>query len=1119
MPSPSGTLENKVKLYARSRRLSWEVDHLPPKIRIYLFINGVPYSQYAQPVGGDLGDALFTDEFGHAEGSLVIPRNAEEKFLVGEIRITFCDHPTNIASSNFITESTFYSQPDDTYDTDQGSTKSTRQPIPLRKVSGGNVKETDIDGNSTSILSNRLSPLSQTFYVDPATSPLGVFVMSVDLFFLQKDDSVPVSVELRDTVSGVPVNDNYISGSAVRKYPNQVAVPASITAAGEGRLQVTGSADATVAGQTQTLVQQIETYLASVVYKSGNQVDTFRQDFTPGTATTPSSLSLSNIYDDIVRSPSTIYVTLLPGFNNYSIQRKNPIESYNLTVTTETAGLTEARREYTDPRTGTKYSAGVTIGVNFMVRNGVMYKFPDAPTNTVTYTITGGSTPTNVTLSLTEFAEQLIAGATVSGTPSATSTSLDAAGAFPFTNFQFDHPIYLAPGRYYALCVRTSSDKYLMVSSTADRPLTLGSGPRIPEALSGAQFRPSNSGVPLRNNNSDLCFVLYKCKFDTGIKSLFLENLAPDSAFVYDAAKLKYTLLQAPGIATIQPRARYTEEVGTRTSFLDVNANKTTVFDSKKKVQSQGDQTIEMIFQSNSQDFSPVLDKEKTIGVLYKYDVSPYEVDLSTAELANEANPNRARYISKMVTLLPGFESNGMEVRLDVNRKVGTDVEVFVKVLSPEDPEPPAKRPWKKMVLVSNEGVKSYVGFSETEFVTEYYQLLTPDLEYEDTVTLGDNNTPAKFTDFNRYIIKIVFYSSNTTVPKIKNLFASACIDVPSAVLSGLAGSTTTNRTSLRIGDLADVSDEAPTDGQVLAYNSVTGLWEAKSGSGANVLTLNDLTDVQAPSPNQNQVLAWDGSKWAPGTINLPTQTVRSGLDLMYTFNVEDGAVITQAIGPFTANVTGYVIDYEIFANTTLTSANYSLGLEDYLCFQVSEDGENWFGVGDSFPYLPWTAGNQRGGAFGSTEICFNPATYGGAGLPYVQLGNYQNITYSGRFTIQDPMTSNRLTTLISNYGYQSYPTPRLAQGAIVSYDNESGSPNYSNGVAPDGITVTTPIYQVNPPRVSVHVNRLNVQHQYIRFYWNMKIVSGLGWREPQARFRDGTRFRLYKIINQVDPS
>lgn len=846
---------DQVKLYTRSKDISWAVDHLPPNTRLYLFINGLPYSQYAAPKAGALGDPIFSNEFGHAEGQLVIPRNAEEKILTGEIRITFADNPTDIAVSTFTVESTFYSLDDAVqFNQDQGGTKSTRQPVPFRKVPTSNLREADGYNNNITYTSNRLDLVAQTFTVDPTIFPQGLFVSSVDLFFTSIDPAMPISVELRNTTNGIPVNDSYLSGSHVLRYPSEIALSVQ-----------TSTGITTVATQNVQLVDLLNAYAGSLVNRGVN-IETYSQQYAPiSSGSLQETLSVTNIYDQAQPSVNGLFLTLLPGYANYVIERRNPIETYNLTLDPlpTTVASSTILRTYTDPRTGTKYSSGTTIGVNFMVRNGVLYKFPEPPDNTVTFNVSGGLTPTSVQLVYTQFANDLIAGTTLSYDSTAESTPLDAEGRFPATNFQFLHPIYLAPGTY-AICVKTNSSNYTLATSRADLDLISSSGPRIPESLNGALFRAGNAGARTPDYNEDLCYVLYKCKFDTGIRSLFLDNYAPDTEFTYDAFMLKATTLEFPGISYIDPKVSHMNQQGIANLYENTLVNRPTTLDFRALIASEGDLPLEMIFHTNTADLSPVLDKEKLIAIMYKNYVYPYEQDTSDAELTPEGGVSPARYVSKMVTLLPGFESNGMEVRLDVNRKIGTDVEVFVKVLAPSDPEPPAKRPWKRMRLVSNDGVKQFVGYSEIDYITEYYQLLDPELQYEDTVNFGDNNVPGIFPEFNRFIVKVVFYSNNTTfVPKIKNLFASACIDEPSGVIGTLGGSSL-ETLKLGLDNLDNVSDQAPTDGQVLTYDSATGLWSPKNLPASQTYALDDLSDVDAPTPTTGYVLTWTGSKWEP---------------------------------------------------------------------------------------------------------------------------------------------------------------------------------------------------------------------------------------------------------------
>lgn len=65
-------------------------------------------------------------------------------------------------------------------------------------------------------------PIAQTFFVEPTNYPEGMFLSSVDLFFYNKDESLPVTLEIRPTVNGFPDSNFIIPGSSVKKLPEDV---------------------------------------------------------------------------------------------------------------------------------------------------------------------------------------------------------------------------------------------------------------------------------------------------------------------------------------------------------------------------------------------------------------------------------------------------------------------------------------------------------------------------------------------------------------------------------------------------------------------------------------------------------------------------------------------------------------------------------------------------------------------------------------------------------------------------------------------------------------------------------------------------------------------------------
>lgn len=67
-------------------------------------------------------------------------------------------------------------------------------------------------------------PIAQTFFVDPALFPNGIFIDSVDLFFKTKDASLPVTVQIRPTVNGYPSSTAVLPFAEKSLMPNFVNI-------------------------------------------------------------------------------------------------------------------------------------------------------------------------------------------------------------------------------------------------------------------------------------------------------------------------------------------------------------------------------------------------------------------------------------------------------------------------------------------------------------------------------------------------------------------------------------------------------------------------------------------------------------------------------------------------------------------------------------------------------------------------------------------------------------------------------------------------------------------------------------------------------------------------------
>lgn len=346
-----------------------------------------------------------------------------------------------------------------------------------------------------------------------------------------------------------------------------------------------------------------------------------------------------------------------------------------------------------------------------------------------------------------------------------------ATGSAPATVFTFQHPIFLKPGDY-AFCVITKSDKYQLLSAK------VGDGKTVKQPFAGSLFKAQNTGEWIGDTNEDLTFVLRKAKFETGTATFEMQN--PDLYPIdYNRLRLLTTDINYGTTAYADYRVQTTNSGGSVNDYKTILQNSELNLDGRQTANAQGDLKVEISLTTKSEDVAPILDKQLIKAQVFKNSVVPYTQEISQSELAPNNGSARSRYISKIVTLQEGFDSTGIEVKVDVNRKVGTEVEVFYRVLSREDKLPDRgifDRPWILLPLVSPSR-KSFAGTSDDVFTTEVYRTLNTTYGYSTNSILSGTSTDASFEDFAYYQVKVVFYANNPVyLPKIKNLVAVALL-------------------------------------------------------------------------------------------------------------------------------------------------------------------------------------------------------------------------------------------------------------------------------------------------------------------------------------------------------
>lgn len=147
---------------------------------------------------------VLTNEFGQLDGFVVLPRDT---FETGTLTFSVSDRSDNIVATGYSSSnaSTSYFA--------QGATVNVTSSIV--SVSVPEVVVTPITENRTVFVPdppppppapppappNRSDPLAQSFFVETQG---GVFVTSLDLYFYTKDDTAPVTIDIRTIENGIP---------------------------------------------------------------------------------------------------------------------------------------------------------------------------------------------------------------------------------------------------------------------------------------------------------------------------------------------------------------------------------------------------------------------------------------------------------------------------------------------------------------------------------------------------------------------------------------------------------------------------------------------------------------------------------------------------------------------------------------------------------------------------------------------------------------------------------------------------------------------------------------------------------------------------------------------------
>ena len=235
--------------FCRPKIINFEGNRFLPNTQVYPFFDRQDVAAFTKPQEGFstsdssliFGDALITSAAGRIKGTFNLPDpkvSGNPQFKTGELQFRLTASPTNITSIDPITagEAIYYAT--GILETEQEtiiatrnaeikrtrtnedtsifsnnvstSTVGSRNPAPASGDGGDDGDDGD-DGDGGD--SGDGDPLAQTFLVQ---NDGGAFITSIDLFFGDKDETFPVTVEIRNVINGYPGPKVMPFGRAIR---------------------------------------------------------------------------------------------------------------------------------------------------------------------------------------------------------------------------------------------------------------------------------------------------------------------------------------------------------------------------------------------------------------------------------------------------------------------------------------------------------------------------------------------------------------------------------------------------------------------------------------------------------------------------------------------------------------------------------------------------------------------------------------------------------------------------------------------------------------------------------------------------------------------------------------
>ena len=234
--------------FMRSRKVFFKAEGLRPSTRHYAYFDGTDvndwvdgtatFDRHAGRTQPDVGNrfnratthpdtssasdrVLTSDASGKIEGSFFIPNTSAIRFRTGNRKFEVMDVTGGDINAALSNADTLYSAKG-VLESVERSIRSTRQ-ISVQNVVTSRVRSQPplqifTSDNSGDERGTPADPLAQSFFVDKAN---GVYIPKVEVFFQTKDATIPVQMQIRPLIAGVPDNIP-VPGAVKFVYPSDV---------------------------------------------------------------------------------------------------------------------------------------------------------------------------------------------------------------------------------------------------------------------------------------------------------------------------------------------------------------------------------------------------------------------------------------------------------------------------------------------------------------------------------------------------------------------------------------------------------------------------------------------------------------------------------------------------------------------------------------------------------------------------------------------------------------------------------------------------------------------------------------------------------------------------------